>query len=77
MKMPEQEPGMSMWKSRDLDARMDIIMHLSDEQVDYVRNLQTTKEMWEYLQKIHQPPNGTSKNFSFRSLMNLEMEEGK
>ena len=36
MKMPEQEPGMSMWKSRDLDATMEIIMHLSDEQVDYV-----------------------------------------
>ena len=38
MKMPEQEPGRSMWKSKDLDARMEIIMHLSDEQVDYVRN---------------------------------------
>ena len=77
MKMPEQEPGMSMWKSRDLDARMEIIMHLSDEQVDYVRNLHTANEMWEYLQKIHQPSDGTTKIFSFRSLMNLQMKEGE
>ena len=47
MKMPEQEPGRSMWKSKDLDARVEIIMHLSDDQVHYVRNLQTTNEMWE------------------------------
>ena len=77
MKMPEQEPGRSMWKSKDLDARMEIIMHLSDEQVDYVRNLQTTNEMWEYLRKIHQPSDGTTKRFSFRSLMNLQMKEGE
>ena len=53
MKMPKQELGRSMWKSKDLDARMEIIMHLSDEQVDYVQNLQTTNEMWEYLRKIN------------------------
>ena len=77
IKMPKQEPGRSMWKSKDLDARIEIIMHLSDEQVDYVRNLQTANEMWEYLRKIHQPSNGTTKIFSFRSLMNLQMKEGE
>ena len=44
MKMPELEPGKSMRISRDLDARMEIIMHFSDKQVDYVRNLHTTNE---------------------------------
>ena len=59
MKIPGQELGRSMWKSKDLNVRMEIIMHLSDEQVEYVRNLQTTNEMWEYLWKIHKPSDGT------------------
>ena len=32
-KMPEEEPRRSMRKSRDLDARMEIIMHLSDKSI--------------------------------------------
>ena len=70
MKIPEQELGRSMWKSNDLDARMEIIKHLSDEQVDYVRNLQTTNKMWEYLRKIHKPSGGITNFFSFRSVKN-------
>ena len=77
MKMPEQGPGRSMWKSKDLDARMEIIMHLSGEQVDYVRNLHTTNEIWKYLRKIHQPSDGTTKFFFIQSLTNLQMKEGE
>ena len=64
-KIPEDEPERSNWKIRDLDARMEIIMHLSDEQVDYVRKIKTAHEMWDYLRKIHQPTDGTTKIFSF------------
>jgi hypothetical protein len=56
---------------------MEIIMHLSDEQVNYVHNLKTTHKMSEYLQKLHQPSNGTTKMFSFRALMNFQMNEGE
>ena len=31
MSIPNIENGLNQWKSRDLDARMEIIMHLSDE----------------------------------------------
>ena len=75
--MPEDEPEKSIWKSLDLDARMEIIMHLSDEQVDYVRDLKTAHNMWAYLKKIHQPSDGTTNFFSFRTLMNLQMNEGE
>mgnify|MGYP002775250692 FL=1 len=68
---------LKQWKSRDLDARMEIIMHLSDEQVDHVRDLETAQQMWEYLRKLHQPSDGTTKIFSYRTLMNLEMHEGE
>jgi hypothetical protein len=41
-KMLDDEPYKGIWKSMDLDARMEIIIHLSDKQVDYVQNLKTT-----------------------------------
>ena len=77
MSIPNSENGLKQWKSKDLDARMEIIMHLSDEQVDHVRDLETAQQMWEYLRKLHQPSDGTTKIFSYRTLMNLEMQEGE
>ena len=74
MKMPEQEPGRSMWISKDLDVRMEIIMHLSNEQVDYVQNLQAANEMWEYLRKIYQPSDGRTK-FFFIQIINEFTDE--
>ena len=71
------ENGLDQWKSRDLDARMEITMHLNEEQVDHVRNLETAQQMWEYLQKLQQPCDGTKPIFSYRTLINLEMQEGE
>ena len=68
---------LKQWKSRDLDARMEIIMHLSDEQVDHVRDLETAQQMWEYLRKLHQHFDGTTIIFSYRTMMNREMHEGE
>ena len=65
------------WKSKDLDTKMEIIMYLSDEQVDHVSSLKTAHEMWEHLRKLHQPSDGTTKIFSYRALMNLQMHEGE
>ncbi len=75
-KIPTDIDELRKWKSKDLDARMEIIMHLSDEQVDHVSNLKTAHAMWEYLRKLHQPADGTTKIFSYRALMNLQMHEG-
>ena len=68
---------LSNWKSRDLDARMEVIMHLSDRQVDHVRSLGFVWEMWYHLQQLHQPPNSMTKIFSYWTLMNMEMFEGE
>jgi hypothetical protein len=35
-KMLHDEPSISIWKSMNLDIRMNIIIHLIDEQVDYL-----------------------------------------
>ena len=75
--IPSTEPDLSDWKSRDLDARMEIIMHLSDRQVDHVRSLGSARAMWDHLKQLHQPSDGTTKIFSYRTLMNMEMREGE
>ena len=33
--------------------------------------------MWDHLQQLHQPSDGTIKIFSYRTLMNMEMREGE
>ena len=75
--IPNTENGLKQWNCRDLDARMEIIMHLGDEQVDYVCNLEIAQEMWEYLRKLHQHFDGTTIIFSYRTMMNREMHEGE
>jgi hypothetical protein len=65
-KMPQDKPDKSMCKSMDLGARIEIIMHPSDEQVDYV-----------CMHKIHQPSDEMTKFIAFRAFMNLQMNEGK
>ena len=52
--------GFKQWKSRDLDARMETIMYLSNEQGDHLRYLENAHEIWEYLRKLHQPFDGTT-----------------
>ena len=47
--IPNTENGLKQWNCRDLDARMEIIMHLCEEQADHVRDLEIAQEMWEYL----------------------------
>jgi hypothetical protein len=65
-KRSQDKPEKSMCKSMDIGARIEIIMHLSDEQVDYV-----------CMHKIHQPSDEMTKMFSFRDSMNLQMNESK
>ena len=56
--IPPTEPKLGDWKSKDLDARMEIIMHLSDRQVDHVQSLGSARAMWDHLQQLHQPSDG-------------------
>ena len=63
--IPSKEPELNNSKSRDLDAIMEIIMHLSDRQVDHVQSLGSTRAMWNHLQQLHQPFDGMTKIFSY------------
>ena len=46
---PTTEPEATEWKMKDLDARTEIIMHLTDRQFDLVKHLESSKEMWDLL----------------------------
>ena len=41
---PNTENGLKQWKSRDSNARMEIIMQLRDGQVDHVSDLETPQD---------------------------------
>ena len=48
-------------KIKDLDARIELVMHLTDEQIDLVKELETSKEIWVALKEHHEPSNRTTK----------------
>ena len=54
-----EEPELKEWKKKDLEARIEIIMHLSDEQVDLVKDLESSKEIWDTLKDRHEPSFGS------------------
>mgnify|MGYP000444513912 CR=1 FL=1 len=59
-----------------LDARTEIIMHLPDRQVDLIKHLESSKQMWHLLKEHYkQLTNKTTKVLSFRYLVTLEMKE--
>jgi hypothetical protein len=39
------EPKLKEWEKKDLELRIKILMHLSDEQVDLVKDLESLKEI--------------------------------
>jgi hypothetical protein len=39
------EPALSEWKIKDLDAKTEIIMHISNRHVDLIKDLESSKEI--------------------------------
>ena len=74
-KHAEEEPELKEWKQKDLEARIEFIMHLSDEQVDFVKDLKSSKEKWDTLKERHEPSNRTTKINTLRNLLTMEMNE--
>ena len=72
---PTKNPELKEWRRKDLDARMEIIMHLSDDQVDFIKDLETSKEIWDTLKERHEPSDRTTKIYTLRHLVTMEMNE--
>jgi hypothetical protein len=72
---PAKESELKDWKKKDLEARIEIIMHLSDEQVDLVKDLESSKEIWDTLKDRHEPSDRMTKINTLRSLVTMEKQE--
>ena len=72
---PKSAPDLQEWRRKDLDARMEIIMHLSDDQVDFIKDLKSSKEIWDTLKERHEPSDRTTKIYTLRNLVTMEMNE--
>lgn len=48
---PQLAPNQALidWQERDLQAQLEIIMHLSDKQVPSIQLFNTSKEIWDHL----------------------------
>ena len=74
---PKTTPELEEWENKDLDARMELVMHLTDKQIDLVKDLETSKEIWDALKERHEPSDRTTKINTLRHLVTLEMEESE
>ena len=56
-KIPQPKTALELdeWKNKDLDACMELVMRLTDEQIDLVKDLETSKEIWDALKERHEP----------------------
>ena len=77
MKMPEQEPRRSMWKSRDLDAWMEIIIHLSERASWLCPKLKHNERNVGVFAKDSSTIWRDNDFFSFKSLKNLQTKEAE
>ena len=69
------EPALSEWKIKDFDAKTEIIMHISDRHVDLIKNLKSSKEIWDTLKDIYAPSNRITKVMLLRHFMMLQMKD--
>jgi hypothetical protein len=53
-KRPFTEPARTQWKINDLDAKTEIIIQLSDGQLDLVKHLESSNEIWDALKDHHE-----------------------
>jgi hypothetical protein len=72
---PTIEPTLSEWKIKDLDAKTDIIIHISNRHVDLMKDLESSKEIWDTLKDIYAPSDRITKVMSLCHFMTLQMKE--
>ena len=66
---PAEEKNASVWITKDRKARACIWLALSKSQKSHVMDAKTSKEVWDTLQKIHQPKGPARKIALFQQLL--------
>ncbi|MCO5580832.1 hypothetical protein L7F22_034705 [Adiantum nelumboides] len=65
---PPTQDVIDAWLKKDLEARTELVLHMGDRQVQLVRQLNTSKEMWDSLQQPYQQTNVVSRVLLHRKL---------
>ncbi|MCO5586758.1 hypothetical protein L7F22_040700 [Adiantum nelumboides] len=69
--------GLARWQQKDLVARMKIIVHLGDPQVQLVRALSTFNAIWKLLRSSYEHTDLISQVTLLKRLVNSTMNEGQ
>ena len=75
LQKPTIEPALSEWKIKYFDGKTEIIMHITDRHVDLIKNLKSSKEIWDILKDIYAPFDRITKVMSLHPFMTLQMKE--
>lgn len=70
---PPTADEIAAWKKKDLEARTEIILHLGDRQLQFVRTLETAEEMWTFLKTQYQQTNVVSRVLLHKQLNEIQM----
>ena len=65
----------SAWDSKDSKARCEILLHCSPAQLQWVRSLKTSKEVWDLLKATYAKTNKGSQVSLHKKLINLTLSE--
>lgn len=77
----EPDPGnanaatQDAWKVKDHSTQTEIVLHLSDKQVQLIRLITTSKEMWDFLKREYEHTDLPSQVTLLKRLINLEMKD--
>ncbi|MCO5565027.1 hypothetical protein L7F22_018697 [Adiantum nelumboides] len=69
--------GLARWQQKDLAARMEIIIHLGDRQVQLVRALSTSNAVWKLLRSSYEHTDLVTQVTLLKRLVNSTMNEGQ
>ena len=66
---------MQIWKQRDLNARLELLLHMDDTLKQSVRTLTTSKQIWDRLEADFLHTDVTSQVANLKKLLNMNMTE--
>ena len=72
---PEKGEELEDYEEKDLCARMEILMHVSDGTGETLRKMETAHEMWKHLQTIYEPKNDAQQAHTLQALVNYKMND--
>ena len=72
---PTKALDVQTWKRRDLNARLELLLHMEDTLKQSVRTLTTSKQIWDRLEADYLHTDVTSQVANLKTLINMNMNE--